>query len=191
MAINNSSPPKIPDFKAFFKSHRKSLARSIGTEAVRHFKENFRQEGFVNNGLQKWKDVKRRDPASPWYGFEYKGEKRADYPVKRRKRGQRLKSTKRLNFSPAATRRKILTGSSGELQRSLAYRIDQTSADGIAVAITSDKPYAAVQNEGGTIRVFGKAPAMLPARPFVGYSKELNDEIARIIDNEFQKFLNK
>jgi phage gpG-like protein len=32
----------------------------MGKNAVDHFTENFQQEGFVNNGLQKWDEVKRR-----------------------------------------------------------------------------------------------------------------------------------
>jgi phage gpG-like protein len=32
----------------------------IGKEAVDHYTENFQEEGFVNGGLQKWQEVKRR-----------------------------------------------------------------------------------------------------------------------------------
>ncbi len=32
----------------------------VGKNAVDHFTENFQQEGFVNNGLESWEDVKRR-----------------------------------------------------------------------------------------------------------------------------------
>lgn len=125
---------------------KNSLPKIVGREAVAHFKENFDQEGFVDNGLKKWKDVKRRDPSSKWYGFDYKGEKRVSYRFKRdRKTGKtyKVKQQKKLNFSKAATIRKILSGSSGDLRKSIRY-IPKSGK----VSITSDKPYAYVQNYG-------------------------------------------
>ena len=66
----------FPDFRRIFEREKKDIARAVGTEAVRHFKENFQREGFMDGGLHRWKDVQRRNPSSPWYGFEYKGETR-------------------------------------------------------------------------------------------------------------------
>ena len=188
---NKQQPISIPDVRDFLRRHKNRIAREIGNEAVRHFKDNFRQEGFVDNGIHKWKEVKRRDPSSRWYGFEYKGERRADYPVKYGKKGKRLKSTKQLKFSQAATQRKILTGSSGELQDSLSYKVNSASGTNVSVSITSDKPYAVVQNEGGPIKVFDKASAILPARPFVGHSKELNVKIEEIVQRNWKLFIKK
>ena len=67
------------------------------------FKRNFELEGFQNGSLSKWKEVKRRDPSSPWYGFLYKGENRKKVPYKLTKKGKRSKSQRKLNFSQAAT----------------------------------------------------------------------------------------
>ena len=93
----------------------------MGKTAVDHFRENFKLGGFMNNGLQKWADVERCKSDSPWYGFDYKGEKRTFYKFTRdRKTGKTSKATKsildpttgktkkvadqkRLNFSRAAT----------------------------------------------------------------------------------------
>lgn len=164
---------------------KNDLPRIVGKEAVDHFRENFNKEGFVDNGLHKWPNVKRRDQSSPWYGFDYKGEKRTSYAFKRdKKTGKSIKDKKqiKLNFSKAATQRKILNGSSHELQNSLRY-----IANSGQVTITSDKSYAAIQNDGGTIRIFGKGSARLPARPFVGDSKELSDKIDQIIDNKLDQ----
>jgi phage gpG-like protein len=33
---------------------------TVGTEAVSHYKKSFRDEGFTNQNLKKWKEVKRR-----------------------------------------------------------------------------------------------------------------------------------
>lgn len=182
MATNNSNPVQIPNVREYLRKHKGDIAREIGNEAVRHFKENFRQEGFVDNGLHRWKEVKRRDPSSPWYGFEYRGQ--------RRQKGKG-KPKQKTNFSQAATQRRILTGSSGELQDSLRYKVNPASGANVSISITSDKPYAVVQNEGGPIKVFGKASAIVPARPFVGNSKELNDKIDRIVQERVDALFRK
>ena len=162
----------------------RDLPRLVGKTAVNHFKRNFELEGFQNGSLAKWKEVKRRDPSSPWYGFHYKGENRKKVPYKLTKKGKRSKSQRKLNFSQAATQWNILHNS-GELQDSLRYEPGPA-----CVTITSDKPYAAVQNDGGMIKVFGKRSVRLPARPFVGESKELNERISRLIDDKINKLFN-
>ena len=40
----------------------------IGRIAIEHTEENFRLEGYVDEVLNPWREVKRRDPSSPWYG---------------------------------------------------------------------------------------------------------------------------
>ena len=51
----------------------------------------------------------------------------------------------------------------------------------VRVEIGSDLPYAQVQNDGGYIKVFGKAKVKLPKRQFIGESRELMDELERIL----------
>lgn len=177
---NKQQHISVPAIRDFLRQHKNRIAREIGNEAVRHFKDNFRQEGFVDNGIHKWKEVKRRDPSNRWYGFEYRGQ--------RRQKGKG-KSKQKANFSQAATQRRILTGSSGELQDSLRYKVNPTSGANVSVSITSDKPYAVVQNEGGPIKVFGKASTILPARPFVGHSKELDVKIEEIVQRNWESFI--
>ena len=43
----------------------------------------------------------------------------------------------------------------------------------------SDLPYAAVHNEGGYIKIFGKTIRKLPKRQFLGESRELMDELQK------------
>lgn len=59
-------PQKIEELKQFAASD--DIKDIVGKEAVDHFKESFQNEGFTDETLNPWKDVKRRDPASPWYG---------------------------------------------------------------------------------------------------------------------------
>lgn len=40
----------------------------ISRIAIEAVEENFRQEGYVDEVLDPWKQVKRRQPDSPWYG---------------------------------------------------------------------------------------------------------------------------
>lgn len=159
---------------------RDDLPRQAGKTAVDHFRENFVREGFMDGGVKKWKEVKRRMPSSGWYGFEYKEERRNSYTFARnRKTGKtrKAKGQKRLNFSKAATVRKILNGRTHELQDSIRYNVVPQG-----VEILSDKPYAEVQNNGGDIRVFGRRTVKLPARPFIGHSQELDAKIGDIIE---------
>jgi len=76
-----------------------------------------------------------------------------------------------------ASQRKILTGISklgGDLGRSLEHK-----RQGRAVAITSDKPYAKVHNEGGHAGT-GKGFTM-KKRQFIGKSAELEKKIGKVI----------
>lgn len=158
------------------------LPRMVGKAARDHYQDNFRLGGFVDGGLHQWQDVKRRDPASPWYGFEYKAEKRTSYKYKRDPAtGKTRKADKQkpLNFSPTATARPVLLSKQMGLMRSIVSRPGKG-----AVSICSDKPYAVVHNEGGTIKVFGKHPVKLPKRQFIGESRELNEKITQLARQE-------
>jgi len=169
------------------RSVKDRLPRLIGIEAVNHYKENFRKGGFVNGGITKWADVKRRDKESAWYGFDYKGEKRTSYSFTRDKKTGKTKKSKsqsKLNFSKVATKYEPLLSRRNELMNSLRYEVS-----GGAVRITSDKPYAEVHNEGGDIKIFGKTVSKVAQRQFVGYSKELDAKIEKIVDNHINKLL--
>jgi phage gpG-like protein len=164
-----------------------SVQRIVGTEAVKHYKQSFRDEAFSNNAEkdEPWEDVKRRDKDSKWYGFNYTGEKRTSVRIARNRDGttRRAKRQKRLNFSRAATIRKILSGPSKELYNSIRFTYGRN------VVIRSDKPYARVQNDGGNIKVFGKGSAKLPARKFVGRSRVLINRLNKNVTGRINKIM--
>lgn len=164
-----------------------SVQRIVGTEAVRHYKKSFHNEAFSNNaeGDEPWPDVKRRDPESKWYGFNYKGEQRTSVRIARNRDGstRRAKRQRKLNYSAAATKRKILSGSSKELYNSIRFTYSRN------VVIRSDKPYAQVQNDGGEIKVFGKSPAKLQRRRFVGQSRVLISKINKEVTQRINKIM--
>ena len=163
-----------------------TLPREVGKIARDHFRENFIREGFVDGGLRKWKDVKRRNPRSPWYGFEYKGERRTSYRYKRdSKTGKTYKDKKqkRLNFSQTATQRPPLRSKRNELMRSIRV----LHARDAQVSVGTDLPYAQVQNDGGVIKVFGKHPVRLSRRQFIGPSIELDAKVTRLVNLEIKR----
>ena len=149
---------------------KNDLPRIVAKEAVDEFRENFTRQGFRNNGIQRWPEVKRRMPNSPWYGFQYKVERRS--PKDRKKKGQKRK----LNFSLKYTKYDILRITSNLYRSVTSFEVSPE-----LVEIGSDLPYAQVQNDGGHIKVFGKARVKLPKRQFIGESKELMDELERIL----------
>lgn len=98
--------------------------------------------------------------------------------------GQRWQEVKR-RMDPttkgADARRKILTGRTGNLGRSL----EVTSGNGKAV-ITSDLPYSAAHNEGTSNAGRGRH-TRIPRRQFMGD----HPEIDRMVEKEIEKSINK
>jgi phage gpG-like protein len=137
------------------------LPIKVGAKAARHFKDNFKEEGFVNDGVQKWEPSKRKLPEMQLRG----------------KRGQILKR------QPASVTNKTLTGT-GHLKDSIV----PVPGDG-EVTIKNDVVYAKIHNEGGQGLAFGKHPFKMPKRQFIGDSAELNQIIEETIDDELKKLI--
>jgi len=155
-------PQKIKEIQDFAKGN--DIKDIIGVEATNHFKESFQNEGFTDKNLEPWKDVKRRDPKSGWYGHS----------------GQTGK------FSEARTSAKILTGETRELQNSITYKYLSNG-----VRITSDKPYAGVHQFGLGAKIYGKKAFTMTARPFMGRSEVLIKNINSKIVRELKKIITK
>ncbi|MDD2489235.1 MAG: phage virion morphogenesis protein [Bacteroidales bacterium] len=161
-----------PDqFKKLLIANQKQIKRFVsniapdlmGDAAVNHFKENFDKEGFVDETLKPWKEVKRRQEESSWYEFD------ANKPPKYR-------STKR-------GKDKILKDTN-QLQDSIEYEAKQHK-----VIIHSDIPYAAVHNYGQKAKIFGKKSFKMPKRQFIGHSKQLDKKIIKMLTYEIGKIL--
>lgn len=50
-----------------FQVLKNSLPPELGTEAVNFFQSSFRDQGFKDNALNKWKEVQRRTPGTKTY----------------------------------------------------------------------------------------------------------------------------
>ncbi len=173
---------KLEKLERFLK---RDALRIIGTEAVNFFEESFQKQGFTDKHFEKWEPAKRTRKDSVWYGFEYRSRVPLPDNHPRRKGAKRRYKPRKphpiTNYSPAATKRPTLTGKTGDLGNSIEYSIH-----GNTVRVFSDKPYAKVQNDGGTIKVFGKKSVKLPARKFMGRSQKLENELKQMIDKEIK-----
>jgi len=156
---------------------RNDIQTRIGVESVNHFKESFENQGFTDSSLEKWDEVERRKPESPWYGFKYKGT--AKNPRKKQR-----KSGLYTNYSPAATSRQILSGETDNLMNGIRW-----TKRGRNVYVTANTKYAQLINEGGAMRVFGKHSATMPKRQFMGRSKVLNKKIEVKIMKDLKRIM--
>lgn len=159
--FNSQFSDKMNELNKFVQSD--DIKDIMGAEAIAVFQENFAEEGFIgDNGVKKWDDVKRRDPASDWYGHS----------------GQTGK------FSAARTTAKILTGETNELQNAFSY--DKTATGAI---IRNSAIYAAVHQFGLQAKIYGKKAFQMIARPFMGKSEKLKENIENKIVFEIKKIL--
>lgn len=153
-------PEKLKQLQEFV--HSTQIKDIAGVEAVKHFKSNFDNEGFTDEHLDPWKDVKRRDPNSSWYGHS----------------GQTGKFSKERTTAP------ILTGETRELRNAIRYKYLPNG-----VRVLNEKPYARIHQEGGTAYIYGKKPFTMTARPFIGKSVVLTNNIKDKIKRELIKIV--
>jgi phage gpG-like protein len=157
------------DFKAFINTSGPKIA---GNKAVSMFKENFREEGFFG---EKWKDVKRR------------GTKEVRVKLKSGK--TKIKTVPAAKG--AARKRRILTGETGDLGRSI--RIKSSGHGKVEVWSDPEKldstPYGAVHNEG--LRSGRGKGFTMPRRRFMGDHPDLRQGIAGELSKELKKITEK
>lgn len=145
------------EFRKYFDEE---LPIIVGVEAVNFFKESFQNEGFTDETLEPWEEVKRRiDPKRP-------------------------------NHAEAS--RKILTGETGDLGRSIEYTQEPGQVTIIAdtTGVGSDKDYAAAHNEGTTTAGRNRN-VTIPKRQFIGPSKTLDKKIKEESEKDMDKILKK
>lgn len=132
-----------------------------GKTAVSYFKKNFQNEAW---GRVKWQEVKRRTPGTAAY-----------------------KSASR--YHPARTTRKILTGDTGDLGRSIEVKAVSKGQVVIWTApsafVHSKEPYGRVHNEG--LRAGRGKGFIMPKRQFMGESEELNALIISEIERKIKE----
>jgi phage gpG-like protein len=149
------------EFKAFFSAYGPAIAANV---AVGLFKKNFQTESFFG---EKWQEVKRRQDT--WI--------RNGKPVKNPTRG-------------AGRKRKILTGKTGDLGRSIKIK---AVVPGRAVIwsdpgeFRSKQPYGPVHNEG--LRAGRGKGFIMPRRQFIGDAPALRQAIADELDRKIKEII--
>ncbi len=136
------------------------LPKIIGNKVVSMVKQNFQTESYFGEA---WQEVQRRmpRPRKTQKGYQYTRPKGADGS------------------------RKILTGRSGDLRRSIQYKTDRAK-----VIIFSDLPYSAAHNEGTTTAGRGNH-TVIPRRQFLGEHPTLQQAANTIAERIITQHLNK
>lgn len=154
----------IFDFQ-FRKDLQTTIPKIIANKSVLLFKKNFQDESFFG---AKWKEVNRRIPHEQTY-FTRSGKK----------------ATRVAPAKGADGRRKILSGRTGNLGRSIKSVVMD-----FAVKIISDLPYSSAHNEGTDNAGRGHR-TKIPQRQFIGDSQEIGDLTQKTITDYFNKDINK
>ncbi len=142
------------------KAINEDIPRIAGNEVARLFRQNFQQEGFFG---KKWDEVNRRKT------------KEVSYKTKNGK----LKTKTITNARGADGKRKILTGRTGDLGRSIKVKTEPRKA-----IIYSDLKYSLAHNEG-TSNAGRGGRTRIPKRQFIGDSPEVQAAVERIIKDQF------
>ena len=156
------------EFKELYSKYAPTIA---GKTAVRLFKENFQKEGFFGST---WQEVKRRQDSRNFKTIT---------------RGKRRGESTATN---AWGRRKILTGATGDLGRSIECNLQ---GDGSVLIFTdpatfnSREPYGRVHNEG--LRAGRGSGFTMPKRQFIGDHPTLRAEIIKEIERKLTELTNK
>lgn len=150
----------IKDFDKYFARLSREVQRQISTDLpqkIGNLGVRMFKQNFQDQGFfgQRWQDVKRR--TNPGKGKE----------------------------SLAAARRPILTGSSGNLGRSIHF----TTQPG-KVIVQSDLPYSSAHNYG-TNNAGRSHNVHIPQRQFIGEHPQLESEIEKLIEKELLKAFDK
>lgn len=140
-----------------------NLASIVEVEGLNFIQKNFRDQGFNDNGVEKWKERKTTDKH---------GRDLTRYRTNRRGRQGEL-----TEFGKREIGRAILTGhqTGGDKLRN-SFRARTTTQ---AVVFYTYKGYAEYHNEG---------TADLPKRQFMGESKVLNDKIKDKLTKYLDRF---
>ncbi|MDR0872184.1 MAG: phage virion morphogenesis protein [Prevotellaceae bacterium] len=143
---------------------------AIGKIAVSLFKQNFQTEGFFG---ERWKEVKRRQDGKNFKTIT---------------RGERKGETRAVN---AWGRRKILTGATGDLGRSIEYKVEGNGTVMIFTnpSIFGKEPYARVHNEG--LHAGRGGGFTMTKRQFIGDHPALRAEIINELNRKLIEITNK
>ena len=177
---------------------RRRMPVIVGQMAVSHFKDNFRQGGFVDNGLHAWKPSKRLQGNKKGAASNYKTltsgrnhlmsgikyipadsavliKNDVPYASIHNEGGQ-------VNINPTVTKK----------MRRFAWAKYYEALDGLKVTKDTTIPEDAARWRGLALTKKTKLNIsyMMPKRQFIGDSKELTDKINAKWEQEIEKIIN-
>jgi len=155
----------LANFQINVKNAQGDLPRIAANEAARQFRKNFQDESFFG---QKWEEVQRRQT------------KTVKYKTKSGK--EKTKTVKRGKGADGS--RKILTGRTADLGKSINIKIEPNKA-----IVYSDLPYSAAHNEGTRTAGRGRN-TKIPKRQFIGNHPVVQDAILKEITKRMNQALN-
>lgn len=142
------------------------IPKIVANRATQMFKQNFREEGFFG---KKWKEVQRRQTRT----ITLKSGKKKIVTVGKGVMG----------------RRKILTGRTGALGRSIRWKVEPGKAIIYNDAKNKDnKEYASAHNEG-TTNAGRSHNVHIPQRQFIGDHAKINEMVKKTIEERMGKIL--
>lgn len=154
----------LANFQMNVKNAQGDLPRIAANEAARLFRKNFQDECFFG---EKWEDVQRRS------------EKEISYKTKSGK----VKTKKVKRGKGADGSRKILTGRTADLGKSINIKIEPNKA-----IVFSDLPYSAAHNEGTRTAGRGRS-TKIPKRQFMGNHPQVEAAILAEIKKRMNQAL--
>lgn len=144
------------------KAVNETIPKIVANRATQMFKQNFKEEGFFG---KKWKEVQRRQL----------------HTVKYKTKGGKVKTKVVPVGKGVMGRRKILTGRTGDLGRSIRWKTEPGKA-----IIYSDLPYSTAHNEG-TNNAGRSHNVQIPKRQFIGDHAKINEMVKKTIEEQLEK----
>lgn len=178
---------------------RRQLPVKVGRMAKDHYQDNFRQGGFVNNGLHKWEPAKRltsgRQSAAARYGTLLSSRNHLFSSTKYTPGDYRVKVSNEVPYAPVHQHGGMIQVPISAKMRRFAWAMYYNSGGGSESAGAGVKKPDADNSDAGFWKglALTKKTALtirMPARPFIGESAELTQKINEKTDAEVRKILN-
>ena len=199
---------ELKEFSALIKAKRKKLDELMkrkmpvlaGRMAKDHYQNNFRQGGFINNGLRSWPKAKRISAggtsAASQYGTLLSSRNHLFSSVKYVPLDYRVRVANDLIYAPVHNWGGTLHPTVTPRMRKFAWAKYYQSGGGQKNATEGTKstkneePAEALKWKKLALTKKEKLDVKVPQRQYLGESKELSEKIAGKTEEEIRKILN-
>lgn len=182
--------------KALERLRNEVLPVKVGNAAVRHFKKNFRDGGYNDNGLTKWEETRRQRSggtnAASRFGPLLSRQNHLMNSIIFTPSPRKVVISTDVKYAPYHNNGADITVT--PRMRKFAWRKFFESAkinDGDTAAVRKQKE-SAMSGEAGMwkgLALTKKTRLHIPQRQFMGKPKELIDKVNKVIEDELKKVL--